>query len=151
MKHSNINIDRASLTGEEIQKGQDFSQLLKAHHAQFAKPWYQNPLNYVWVGSIMAVALGAWYFMTPKHQEVVPDYQVVAFAEENNPQDLIAPPMPEIDSPFSTYSVNADRGGMSLTARLDWSSPRQLFKTKKLIWLPEMLRFNTANSTIRSM
>lgn len=131
MKNYKINIDKPKPTQEEIHAGRNFDQLLKQYNASpgkvIRKPFWQSA---GFIGSVAAVAATvAIVLMVMNGGNPAADEQQLPVIANNNDNTNagdsaqqnktawapvkreIAPPLADVNVPFTEYKVNAKSGG----------------------------------------
>jgi hypothetical protein len=132
MKNYKINIDKPKPTQEEILAGRNFDQVLKQYNASpgkvIKKPFWQSA---GFIGSVAAVAATVAIVLmavkggnpvtdAPQGPVIVDGNNSNSNADDKTPQNTtawaptkreIAPPLADLNVPFTAYKVNAKSGG----------------------------------------
>lgn len=117
-----INLNRETISSEEIAKKKDFQSVLK-QHAAGSLPFYKK----AWFAGGMAVTAAAiitTLLLMPKKETVVQQHpsnnsieqgadslQLAQLEASEKNAPCIHPPIPGLDVPVSTYTINAKSGG----------------------------------------
>lgn len=115
-----ININREKVSSEEIASGKNFDAILNTYSSTVApksgKPFYKS-MGFA-AGSIIAVIAGltaAWWFTrteTPQQAALDEQFNNTTYKPASTASRLfINRPYNDLDVKFSTYIVNADKGG----------------------------------------
>ncbi len=121
----NIQIDRTSISSEEILKGKDFDALMEQYKGQSSgggntpntpsKPFYKSGWFSggiaIAVAAVITVAVISSKSTNNDNQNNVPVVSNTTTDEEQIEKAFVSPPLPGVDVPKDRYVVNADKGG----------------------------------------
>ena len=112
-----ININRPEISTDEITKRKDFDNVLK-HHTGATKPFFKKPIFLssvlVTVAAIVTTVVLLTKSPSNNHPPELTEVQQPSIINEQSSTvnlSCINPPLKEINIPFTTFKVTAEKGG----------------------------------------